>query len=69
MKRKREKNYCEKRTERFTDGATAQPRAGTLRTHEHVAHVKVGKKNNKYVVAYSVAKWYVEELKNAGAKL
>jgi len=69
MKRKREKNYWEKRTERFADGATAQSRAGILRTHEHVAHVKVSKKGNEYVVAYSAAKWYVEELKNAGAKL
>ncbi len=69
MKRRREKNYWEKRTERFADGATAQSRAGTLRTHEHVAHVKVGKNGKEYVVAYSVAKWYVEELKNAGAKL
>ena len=69
MKRRREKNYWEKRTERFVEGATAKSRAGTLRTHEHVAHVKVSKKSNQYVVAYSVAKWYVAELKNAGAKL
>ncbi len=69
MKRKREKNYWEKRTERFADGATAQSRAGTLRMHEHVAHVKVIKKDYEYVVAYSVAKWYLEELAKAKATL
>ncbi len=69
MRRRREKNYWEKRTERFSDGAKAQTRAGTLRMHEHVMHVKVRKTKDEYEVAYSVAKWYVEALKGAGAKL
>jgi len=69
VKRRREKNYWEKRTERFSDGAKAQSRAGTLRMHEHVTHVKVSKSKDEYVVAYSVAKWYVEELAKARSSL
>ena len=69
MKRRREKGYWEKRTERFTNGTAAQERAGSLRMHEHVAHVKVSKEGHEYVVSYSVAKWYLEELTKAKGKL
>ncbi len=67
--RQRVKNYWEKRTQRFAKGAAAQSRAGELRMHEHVAHVKVAKTDSEYIVSYSVAKWYVGELNKAGAKL
>ena len=69
MKHKREKNYWEKRTERFDDGARARSRAGSLRTCEHVSHVTVHKDGNAYVVEYSVARWYAEELNKAGGRL
>ncbi|MFH0980935.1 MAG: hypothetical protein V2A79_05290 [Planctomycetota bacterium] len=69
MKRKRTKDYWEKRTERFADGAPAQSRAGSLRTCGHVSHVTVRKDGDAYVVTYSVARWYLEELHNAGGKL
>lgn len=69
MKAKREKGYWEKRTERFTMGAKAQERAGALRMHEHVSHVKVSQEEREYVVSYSVAKWYLEELRKSGCRL
>ena len=69
MKRKREKGYWDKRTERFSNGAAARSRAGALRSHEHVAHVTVRKEGAEYVVSYSVAKWYLDELEKAGLKL
>lgn len=69
MKRKAVKGYWEKRRERFNAGADAKSRAGQLRSHEHVAHVTVEKDGNDYVVHYSIAKWYLEELRNAGGKL
>jgi hypothetical protein len=69
MKRNREKGYWEKRTERFAEGAAAQERAGRLRMHEHVAHVKVSQESREYLVSYSVAKWYLEELTQAKGKL
>jgi hypothetical protein len=69
MRRKKEKGYWEKRTERFSDGTTAKSRAGILRSHEHVAHVHVDKIYTEYVVLYSVAKWYLKELTKAKIKL
>ena len=63
------KDYWEKRTERFCEGPAAQERAGRLRMHEHVTHVKVHQENREYVVSYSVAKWYLEELTKAKGKL
>ena len=65
MKRNREKGHWEKRSERFAVGAAAQERAGRLRMHEHVAHVKVSHDGQEYLVSYSVAKWYLEELTQA----
>ncbi len=69
MKRRREKGYWEKRTERFAEGPAAQERAGRLRMHEHVAHVKVSHEGPEYLVSYSVARWYLEELTQAKGKL
>lgn len=60
MKRQRERGYWLKRNEDFGSGADAQARAGRLRSHEHVSHVKVAKEGDRYVVTYSVAGWYVE---------
>lgn len=69
MRQKREKGYWVKQSERFADGSRAKSRAGELRQREHVAHVKVGRVGNEYVVSYSVAKWYLEDLSRAGLKL
>lgn len=69
MRRPRAKGYWAKRSEDFGSGAEAQARAGRLRSHEHVAHVKVAKESDRYVVSYSVAGWYLEELSQAGGKL
>jgi len=69
VKRKREKGYWEKRSERFEDGVSARTRAAELRQHEHVAHVKIEKSRAEYIVAYSVARWYLDELAKAGLKL
>lgn len=69
MIRKREKNYWEKRSEPFAESAAARSRAGILRSNEHVTHVTVRKQGTEHVVSYSVAKWYLDELKNAGLKL
>jgi hypothetical protein len=69
MRRKKEKGYWQKRTERFPDGSAAKSRAETLRSHPHVAHVQVDREGRGYVVSYSVAQWYVEELERAGVTL
>lgn len=70
LKRKKEKGFWDKRSEHFDTGAKANRRAAELRTHEHVAHVLVdGTEKEGYVVSYSVAKWYLEELKKAGVTL
>jgi hypothetical protein len=69
MRRKKEKGYWQKRTERFPDGPDAKSRAETLRSHPHVAHVRVDREGNEYVVSYSVSQWYVGELERAGVDL
>jgi len=69
VKRKREKGYWEKRSERFEDGANAKSRAAELRQHSHTAHVKVDKVGEGYIVVYSVAKWYLDELQQADLEL
>lgn len=69
MKRKREKGFWEKRSEKFSIGPDARSRASALRQVEHVSHVTMDKVGEDYVVAYSVAKWYLEELKQNGMKL
>jgi hypothetical protein len=68
MRRKKEKGHWEKRTERFSDGAAARSRAGSLRSHKRVTHVHVDKEGADYVVSYSVAKSYLEELMKSGIK-
>lgn len=73
---KREKGYWQKCKETFKTGDKAKERAGMLRIHEHVSHVLMDKKddslnqnNFQYIVSYSVAKWYMEDLQRAGVKL
>jgi hypothetical protein len=75
-KNKREKGYWLKQKESFKSGDKAKERAGMLRIHEHVSHVLMDKKedslnlnNDKYIVSYSVAKWYIEDLNRAGISL
>ena len=69
MKKKKTKNYWEKRKELFANGSDAKTRAGTLRSHEHVTHVLVDRDEKGYTVSYSVARWYLEELKKSNIKL
>lgn len=66
---KRVKGYWSKKKERFSNGRQARCRATLLRTHEHISHVLVDRIGEEYVVAYSIAKWYAQELKSAGIKL
>jgi len=40
-----------------------------LRNHQHVEHVIVRKEGGGYVVSYSVAAWYLEELEKARTRL
>ena len=69
MSKKRTKGYWLKRRENFSDATTAKNRAGSLRMHEHTSHVQVQPTQEGFEVTYSVAKWYLEELKKAGCKL
>lgn len=54
MKKKKEREYWVKLSERFVDTAAAKSRADNLRQDEHVAHVKVDKQRGEYVVSYSL---------------
>jgi hypothetical protein len=65
MTHKREKGYWLKRQEQYADAAKAQSRAGSLRMHDHTSHVTVRAAEEGFVVSYSVAKWYLEELEKA----
>lgn len=69
MRSRKEKGYWQKCREAFRESAAAQSRAGALRAHEHVSHVTVDKMDDAYVVSYSVAKWYLDELRAAGIDL
>ena len=69
MRRKREKGYWEKRMETFSTGTEAKARAARLPTDQNVAHVHLDRKGQEYVVSYSVAKWYLEELRKADIQL
>ncbi len=40
-----------------------------LRRQEHVSHVRAGKKGNSYEVSYSIAAFFLEEMKKAGIDL
>ena len=67
-KRQRVKNYWLKRKESFKNGKEARCRARILRNHggEHISHVQVDKEGDVYIVRYSAARWWLEELSNAG---
>ncbi len=65
----REKDYWLKKSEKYGDKATARARATLLRQDQHVSHVIVEKQGESYVVNFSVAKFYQEELDRAGVKL
>ena len=69
MRRKRQKGYWLKKTERFYKGYEAKARAGYLREFEQIAHVIVKKSNDEYLVKYSIAKWYAKELKRCQISL
>ena len=69
MGKKKQTAYWEKMTEQFTKGADAQSRAAQLRTHKHVSHVRVDRDRDAYVVTFSVARWYLNELRQAGGTL
>jgi len=69
MKSKREKGYWNKKTESYSKGADAKSRAENLRQYEHISHVTVTKKDDKYVVSYSIANFWEEETKKAGLKI
>jgi hypothetical protein len=69
MKRKKEKDYWVKKSERFSDGSKAKSRAEVLRQREHISHVKMTKQGSDYLVNYSVAGFYLEELDKVGLKL
>ena len=62
MRRQRQKDYWVKKAERYATAAAAQARAGSLRLHEHTAHVRVRPAADGYAVSYSVAGWYLDEL-------
>lgn len=66
---KRVKGYWEKRKECYVSGAEARSRAETVRANEHVQHVGTTREANEYVVTFSVARWYLDELEKAGVKL
>jgi hypothetical protein len=69
MRSKREKGYWLKKKERYPSAAAARARAGSLRLHEHTAHVQVHPAAEGFEVSYSVAEWYLEELKRAAGRL
>jgi hypothetical protein len=69
MKDKRVKGYWLKRQEHYAAAEKAQSRGGSLRMHDHTARVTVRATKEGYVVFFSVAKWYLEELEKAGGVL
>jgi len=66
MRHKREKDYWVKKSEKCADADGAQSRAASLRMHDHTSHVQVRPAAEGYDVSYSVARWYLGELKLAG---
>jgi hypothetical protein len=69
MKYKKQKGYWDKKKESFNNGSNAKSRAGHLRNYKHVSHVKVEKVGEQYIVHYSVAKWFIDQLNSSGGKL
>lgn len=69
MRRKRVKGYWLKRKENFVTGTEAKARAGYLREYNEVQHVVVERVEDGYLVKYSIAKWYQEQLEELGIRL
>lgn len=69
MRRQREKGYWLKRSERFQDKGKAKTRASSLRGEEHTSHVCVEHGADATFVTYSIARWYVDAMKDAGVTL
>ncbi len=69
MKRERVKNYWSKKKETYNTGREARARAASLRVHAHTAHISFDREGDVYVVRYSAAKWWLEELERAGITL
>jgi hypothetical protein len=71
IRKKKVKGYWIKKQEVFANGAEAKSRAGYLRTyaHDQVAHVTMKKVDENYIVTYSVAKWFLEQLRSVGGRL
>lgn len=69
MKSKRVKNYWLKCKESFDNGNQASARAKALRINEHISHVVVEKKDAAYLVKYSVARWYADQIQALGITL
>jgi hypothetical protein len=63
------KGLLGEKTEHFSDGSMAKSRAEVLRQREHISHVKMTKQGSDYLVNYSVAGFYLEELDKVGLKL
>ncbi len=68
-KRRREKNYWAKLNERYPTGKAARERAKALRLYEHTSHVTVDRVGDEFVVQFSAARWWLDELKKARIKL
>ena len=68
MKR-RQKGYWSKHKESFASRNKAKLRAAALRLHEHTAHVILDRDGEGYVVRYSAAKWWLEEMSKAGISI
>ena len=69
MKRKRVKGYWLKRKEAFTTGSEAKARAGYLREYKEIQHVIVERVEEGYLVRYSIAKWFAEQLEELGIRV
>ncbi len=69
MRSKRVKNYWVKCREFYQEGKEASSRAKTLRLNEQVVHVVVKQSEDVYIVKYSVARWYYEQINELGISL
>ena len=67
MKAPRKKGFWTHRAERFHDGGSARARAKALRMFgpDKIAHVVVSREGDDYVVRFSIAGWYLNELADA----
>ncbi len=69
MKSKRVKNYWIKKKESCNNKGDASARAKQLRINEYITHVIVEKSEDAYLVRYSVARWYYEQIQELGIQL